>query len=63
MSRTKNVRAGTLRAEIAKRKLTRRALAREMGVSYDYVCKILRGERKSAERKAQIAEILKRRAA
>lgn len=47
-----------VRIELVKRNMTMAALAREMGISSDYLRKIVRGKRKAAERRQEIKEIL-----
>ncbi|MDD2601302.1 MAG: helix-turn-helix domain-containing protein [Kiritimatiellae bacterium] len=50
--------AEEIRMELARRRMTRTELAREVGVSANYMQKILRGERDAEERRAQIGEYL-----
>lgn len=61
MSRTKIMRADELRAEMARHTISRREMARAMGVSYDYVVKILLGQRDAAARRHQMGEYINSR--
>ena len=56
MSRTKIMTPTQIRVELARRKMTRVDLALHIGVTHDYVCKIINGKRKAEDRRRQIAE-------
>lgn len=43
-----------LRAEMARERITRREVASALGLSYDYILRILSGSRKAPERRVQI---------
>ena len=58
MSRKKLVGPAELRAEAARKGITRRALANRTGLSYDYVKKLFSGERTSVERMQQLMKII-----
>lgn len=47
-----------LRAEMARERITRREVANALGLSYDYIIRILAGSRKAPERRAQIHEYI-----
>jgi transcriptional regulator with XRE-family HTH domain len=47
-----------LRAEMARERITRREVASALGLSYDYILKILSGSRKAPERGVQIHEYI-----
>lgn len=59
MSRQKIMSPGEIRVELARRRMTRVQLAAVLGVSHDYVVKIINGQRTAAERRAQITEFFK----
>lgn len=59
MSRQK-MKPAELRAEMARRKISRRDVSEALGISYSYVLKILHGDRQAAEQRARIAEWLKK---
>lgn len=48
-----------VRIELIKRGMTMSDLARQMGISGDYLRKIVRGKRKATERRQEIKTILK----
>lgn len=48
--------AAEIRAELARRRMTRKELAQVLGVSTDYVTRIARGERTAEARRAQITQ-------
>ena len=58
MSRKRIMTAEGIRAELARRRMTRKELAKVLGVSPSYVMKIVRGERVAEERRAQITKYL-----
>jgi transcriptional regulator with XRE-family HTH domain len=58
MSRTKKTEAADLRAEMARKGITRKEVADQLGVSYSYVRKILAGIRDAEARRVQIAEYI-----
>jgi len=47
-----------IRVELARQKRTRREIAKQFGLSYDYICRIVRGTRDARERRKQITEYL-----
>lgn len=47
-----------IRMELARQKRTRVEIAKHFGLSYDYVCRIVKGTRDAPERRAQITEYL-----
>lgn len=47
-----------IRMELARQKRTRREIAKQFGLSYDYICRIVRGTRDAKERRKQITEYL-----
>lgn len=61
MSSTKKTDAAELRAELARRNITRREVAEALGLSYNYVKKILSGERNAELRREQIASYIEER--
>ena len=63
MSRQKILTAAEIRAEIARRRITRRELAGKLGLSYAYIKMILAGSRDAQHRREQITELLNERAA
>ncbi len=58
MSIKKIMGADDLRAELARQRISRRELATALGVSYDYVLRILAGSRNAPARRAQIEEYI-----
>lgn len=58
MSSSKIMTAEEIRMELARRRMTRRELAGHLGVSADYVQKILREVRKAEGQRARISEFL-----
>lgn len=63
MSRTKILSAAELRAEMARHRISRREMATAMGVSYDYVVRILLGQRDAMARRHEMGEYINRRKA
>ena len=63
MSSIKILGAADLRAEVARKNVTRRELAAALGLSYSYVKKILMGIRNAETRRAEMARWLESRAA
>jgi transcriptional regulator with XRE-family HTH domain len=53
--------AEEIRMELARRRMTRRELAAHLGVSADYVQKILREDRKAEGQRERISEFLANR--
>jgi len=60
MSSEKVMEASELRAELARRRITRVEIARALGLSFDYVAKILCGRRKAVVRRREMQEYLER---
>ncbi|MCB5287726.1 MAG: hypothetical protein LHW64_07965 [Candidatus Cloacimonetes bacterium] len=58
MSSTKIMTAEEIRMELARRRMTRVELAEALGMTADYVRKILREERKAGEQRARISKYL-----
>jgi transcriptional regulator with XRE-family HTH domain len=58
MSTKKIMTAEEIRMELARRRMTRASLARKIGISADYMRKILRDQRSAEGRRAQISEYL-----
>jgi len=58
MSSTKILTAEEIRMELARRRMTRVELAEVLGMTADYVRKILREERKAGEQRARISKYL-----
>lgn len=52
------MRAPELRAEVARRQVSRLQMAKDLGISYDYLRKILLGQRDAEDRRAQMTEYL-----
>lgn len=52
--------AAEIRMELARRRMARGELARRIGVSADYMCKILRGERTAERRRAEATDYFRR---
>lgn len=47
-----------IRMELARQKRTRVEIAKKFSLSYDYICRIVKGTRDAPERRAQITEYL-----
>lgn len=62
MSRANIMTPTEIRIELARRNMTRVQLATAIGLSHDYVVKIINGQRTAAERRAQITEYFKKNA-
>jgi hypothetical protein len=58
MSSTKVMRAPELRAEIARKQVSRPQMAKDLGISYDYLRKILLGQRDAPLQRARMTEYL-----
>ena len=58
MSSTKVMSAPELRAEIARRQVSRPQMAKDLGISYDYLRKILLGQRDAEDRRYQMTQYL-----
>lgn len=58
MSRTKVMEPSELRAEIARLQVSRRQMAKDLRISYDYLRKILLGLRDAEDRRAEMTEYL-----
>ncbi|MDP3115064.1 MAG: hypothetical protein Q8M98_09880 [Candidatus Cloacimonadaceae bacterium] len=54
MSSEKIMTADEIRLELTRRRMTRRELARHLGMNYDYIVQILLGYRNAAARREQI---------
>lgn len=52
--------ADEIRAEIARRNMTRKDLAQATGISYSYLLRILQGRRHAPKLRAKIADYLSR---
>jgi hypothetical protein len=63
MSRNKKISASEIRAEMARKRITRRQIAQDLSMSYSYVKKIVAGVRDAGTRRAQIMEYIKEKAA
>jgi len=50
-----------LRAEIARRRISKRLMAKELNISYSYILKILSGIRSAPKRRFQIYDYILRR--
>jgi len=48
-----------IRMELARQKRTRVEIAKQFGLSYDYICRIVKGTRDAKERRKQITEYLR----
>lgn len=62
MSSTKVMRAPELRAEVARRQVSRLQMAKDLGISYDYLRKILLGQRDAPLQRTRMTEYLIERA-
>lgn len=58
MSRQKKQGPAELRAELARARISRKEVAAALGLSYDYIIRILSGTRDAAARRAQIHEYI-----
>jgi hypothetical protein len=58
MSRTKVLKAPELRAEIARLQVSRLRVAKDLGISYDYLRKILLEQRDAPLQRARLTEYL-----
>lgn len=47
-----------IRMELARQKRTRVEIAKKFSLSYDYICRIVKGTRDAPKRRAQITEYL-----
>ncbi|HOD59841.1 MAG TPA: hypothetical protein PKH17_03750 [Candidatus Syntrophosphaera sp.] len=59
MSSQKIMSSEEIRMELARQKRTRVEIAKQFGLSYDYICRIVKGTRDAKERRKQITEYLR----
>lgn len=62
MSSRKILEAADLRAELARHRISKREVAQELGLSYDYIVRILAGTRDAEPRRVEIAEYVAQKA-